>query len=147
MTCCAGCLNSICRWILKCLMGCGDVMPCQVIMSAHKELALNEKQCHVRFGGTCVTGYGDVIHSSAYDSFESFFSALQAAWDQQWVEVFSADPAGASAQLQLTPNYWWLVSSDNNLWAQTTICCCCWRCHSAERWRALQCDACDHYLQ
>eukprot|EP00775_Hariotina_reticulata_P006311 gene6311-6546_t len=67
-------------------------MPVQVIMSAHKELALNEKQCHVRFGVTCVTGYGDVIQSGAYDSFESFFSALQAAWDQQWVEVFSADP-------------------------------------------------------
>jgi hypothetical protein len=67
----------------------------QIVMSAHKELALDEKSYHVRFGSTCVTGYGPLMRTADYASFDEFHSALQQQWQKLWVEVFSADPAGA----------------------------------------------------
>lgn len=63
-------------------------------MSAHKELALDEKRYHVRFGSTCVTGYSEVIRTSSFSDFEQFFAALQVAWDKLWLQVFSAEPSG-----------------------------------------------------
>lgn len=66
----------------------------QIVMSAHKEQVLDEKTLHFRFGGTIVTGFSEPIQSSSFDSFEDFFSTLQAAWDKLWPEVFSADAAG-----------------------------------------------------
>jgi hypothetical protein len=65
-------------------------------MTAHKEQALDEKRLHVRFGATCVTGFSQVIHTSGFDSFDSFFAHLQDTWDKLWLEVFSANPAGAT---------------------------------------------------
>jgi len=49
----------------------------QLVITAHKEAAMDEKRYHVRFGVTCVTGYSDVIHSSSYDDFEQFFKVVQ----------------------------------------------------------------------
>jgi hypothetical protein len=66
----------------------------QIVMSAHKELALDEKSYHVRFGSTCVTGYGPLMRTTDYASFDEFYAALQETWQQLWQEVFSADPAG-----------------------------------------------------
>lgn len=68
-------------------------MPVQVVMSAHKEEALDEKRYHFRFGSTCVTGFSTVIHTSSFDSFDAFFTHLQGEWDKLWGEVFSADAA------------------------------------------------------
>eukprot|EP00775_Hariotina_reticulata_P012345 gene12345-12479_t len=72
-------------------------LPVQMVITAHKEAAMDEKRYHVRFGVTCATGYSDVIHSSSYDNFEQFFKVLQSSWDKLWLEVFSADPAGSPA--------------------------------------------------
>lgn len=69
----------------------------QIVISAHKELALDEKSYHVRFGSTCVTGYGPLMRTADYASFDEFYAALQAQWQALWVEVFSADPAGAGS--------------------------------------------------
>lgn len=66
----------------------------QIVMSAHKESALDEKRYHFRFGATCVTGFSQPIHTSSFDSFEDFFAHLQTSWDKMWGEVFSADAAG-----------------------------------------------------
>eukprot|EP00879_Flechtneria_rotunda_P021865 GHRR01023058.1.p1 GENE.GHRR01023058.1~~GHRR01023058.1.p1 ORF type:complete len:312 (+),score=62.16 GHRR01023058.1:288-1223(+) len=68
-------------------------MPVQIVMSAHKELAMDEKTFHVRFGTTCVTGYSELIPASTYATFEEFCVAIQSVWDKLWVRVFSADPA------------------------------------------------------
>lgn len=67
----------------------------QIVMSAHKEQALDESRYHFRFGSTCVTGFGEAIHTSSFDTFDDFFDHLQQAWDKLWLEVFSAEPAGA----------------------------------------------------
>jgi hypothetical protein len=69
----------------------------QIVMSAHKEQALDESRYHFRFGSTCVTGFGDAIHTSRFDTFDDFFAHLQQAWDKLWLEVFSAEPAGVGA--------------------------------------------------
>lgn len=61
---------------------------------------MDEKRYHVRFGATCVTGYGDVMHTRDYGSFDEFFTALQAAWDKLWTEVYSADPASELITLE-----------------------------------------------
>ncbi|KAF6259536.1 hypothetical protein COO60DRAFT_1003924 [Scenedesmus sp. NREL 46B-D3] len=68
-------------------------MPVQIVISAHKELAMDEKSFHVRFGATCVTGYGPLMRTADYASFDEFYTALQGEWQKLWVEVFSADPA------------------------------------------------------
>lgn len=80
--------------LVVCLAAC--LLPgwLQIVMSAHKEQALDEKRYHFRFGATCVTGFSEAIHTSSYDNFEDFFVDLQTAWDKLWLQVFSADPAG-----------------------------------------------------
>jgi hypothetical protein len=72
----------------------------QIVMSAHKEHAMDEKRCHFRFGSTCVTGFSEPIQTSSFDSFDDFFAHLQTAWDKLWLQVFSADPAGQAGGKQ-----------------------------------------------
>jgi hypothetical protein len=64
-------------------------------MTAHKEAAVDESRQHARLGATCVTAFSEVIASSSFNSAADFFDAVQAAWDEQWLQVFSADPEGA----------------------------------------------------
>lgn len=104
-------------------------MPVQIVMSAHKELALDEKSYHVRFGSTCVTGYGPLMRTADYASFDEFYAALQAQWQALWVEVFSADPAALPEldirapagfpypmQLRLSQLFWTLLEAGLMAW-------------------------------
>lgn len=83
-------------WAVPCCALLCPALSCQVVMSAHKEGALDEKRYHFRFGSTCVTGFSQVIHTSSFDSFDAFFAHLQEEWDKLWGQVFSADAAGAA---------------------------------------------------
>ena len=86
-------------------------MAVQTVIAANKEAVISEKKLLARLGQTIVVGYGPVIETSQFETFQAFFDALQSTWDKEWDRVFAADAAGQKLCRHPTMTATWHAAS------------------------------------
>lgn len=70
-------------------------IPVQIIIASNKEYVICEKRLTVNFRSMVSVGYSELIDTKSFENFEAFYLAVDAAWNQQWKEVYSASQSGA----------------------------------------------------
>jgi len=78
----------------------GRKIPIQIVISRGKEAIISEKTMSVLFGSTVVFGYSSLIKPTDFEDFESFFSKIQAEWDDLWIQIYSADVGALTPHVQ-----------------------------------------------
>ncbi len=69
-------------------------LPVQIVIGGNKEAILSEKHRTARFHQTVAVGFSEVIKPGEYPDFEIFMQKVQATWDKEWNEVFTANLEG-----------------------------------------------------
>ncbi|KAL4523123.1 hypothetical protein Ndes2526B_g07934 [Nannochloris sp. 'desiccata'] len=69
-------------------------LPVQIVIGGNKESILSERHRTARFHQTVAVGFSEVLKPEEYDDFEIFMQKVQATWDKEWNEVFTANLEG-----------------------------------------------------
>lgn len=70
--------------------------PVQVLVSSHKERAVDEHAWTIRLGVPIRTYAGAVLHPVDFESFEHFMDAIASHWFEAWNAVHSDDDDGST---------------------------------------------------
>lgn len=62
----------------------------QVVITTNKERVLSQRKMEARFGTHAVVGYSAVLDSREHASFDAYYAAVQALWQQEWRRVYAA---------------------------------------------------------
>jgi hypothetical protein len=77
-------------------------LPVQIIIGGNKESILSERRRTARFYQTVAVGFSEVLKPESYPDFETFMQKVQATWDGEWNEVFSAKWEGLPVLPEVT---------------------------------------------
>jgi hypothetical protein len=75
------------------------------VIGGNKESILSEKHRTARFHQTVAVGFSEVLKPEEYPDFEIFMQKVQATWDNEWNEVFTASLEGLPVLPEPEPQF------------------------------------------